>query len=232
MLALDDQQQAARDWFERLRDRICAEFEDDRARGRLRRPLHLHAVGAHRFVRRTRWRRSPRADGRQAVREGRGQRLHRRRRVQPGIRREHPRRGRGPALLRHRNQPRRAHGQPARPRRPHEHALPDHDQALVRRRRRPQSRDPLSGRHRRLPRPPARRLRRARPDLLSALFQMGRRIFPAPPPRRVARRRRHLLRLSRGSFRRAFRLHQRRRRGVPRHFPADRPQAHEHALHR
>src|SRR5215217_1868598 len=27
MLALDDQQQAARDWFETLRDRICAEFE-------------------------------------------------------------------------------------------------------------------------------------------------------------------------------------------------------------
>src|SRR6185503_12327121 len=27
MLALDDQQQAARDWFESLRTRICAEFE-------------------------------------------------------------------------------------------------------------------------------------------------------------------------------------------------------------
>src|SRR5206468_12574993 len=27
MLPLDDQQQAARDWFEALRDRICAEFE-------------------------------------------------------------------------------------------------------------------------------------------------------------------------------------------------------------
>src|SRR5206468_475570 len=27
MLALDDQQQAARDWFEALRDRICAVFE-------------------------------------------------------------------------------------------------------------------------------------------------------------------------------------------------------------
>ena len=27
MLALDDQQQAARDWFEALRTRICAEFE-------------------------------------------------------------------------------------------------------------------------------------------------------------------------------------------------------------
>ncbi len=28
MLELDDQQQAARDWFETLRDRICAEFEE------------------------------------------------------------------------------------------------------------------------------------------------------------------------------------------------------------
>jgi len=28
MLALDDQQQAARDWFESLRDRICAAFEE------------------------------------------------------------------------------------------------------------------------------------------------------------------------------------------------------------
>ena len=27
MLELDDQQQAARDWFESLRDRICSEFE-------------------------------------------------------------------------------------------------------------------------------------------------------------------------------------------------------------
>ena len=27
MIELDDQQQAAREWFEALRDRICAEFE-------------------------------------------------------------------------------------------------------------------------------------------------------------------------------------------------------------
>ena len=55
-----------------------------------------------------------------------------------GIRAEHPRRRGRPELLRHRDQPRRAHGQPARSRGPHEHPLPDHDQALVRRRRRPQ----------------------------------------------------------------------------------------------
>jgi coproporphyrinogen III oxidase len=28
MRPLDDQQQAARDWFESLRDRICAAFEE------------------------------------------------------------------------------------------------------------------------------------------------------------------------------------------------------------
>src|SRR4051795_5523774 len=28
MLSLDDQQQAARDWFESLRDRICSAFEE------------------------------------------------------------------------------------------------------------------------------------------------------------------------------------------------------------
>ena len=33
MIELDDQQQAARDWFESLRDRICAEFEAIEARG-------------------------------------------------------------------------------------------------------------------------------------------------------------------------------------------------------
>ena len=105
-------------------------------------------------------------------------------------------------------------------------------QALVRRRRRPQPGDPLRGGHRGLPRPPARRLRRPRPDFLSALFQMGRGIFLAPPPRRPARRRRHFLRPSRRPFRRPFRLHPRRRRGVPRHFPAAGPQADGHAVRR
>jgi coproporphyrinogen III oxidase len=38
--------------------------------------------------------------------------------------------------------------------------------------------------HRRLPRPPSRRLRCARPDLLPAIFQVGRRLFLPSPPRR------------------------------------------------
>ena len=63
--------------------------------------------------------------------------------VQPRIRADDPRRGRGPALLRDRHQPGRAYGQSARAGRPYEHALPVHAQALVRRRRRPQSADPL-----------------------------------------------------------------------------------------
>ena len=54
-----------------------------------------------------------------------------------------PRRRGGPELLRHRHQPGRAHGQPARARGAHEHALPDHHEALVRRRRGPQPADSL-----------------------------------------------------------------------------------------
>ena len=161
---LDDQQQAARDWFESLRDRICAAFEEiEREAG---------SDAAFHF---TPWDRTdpsgePGGGGvrgqmaGQGVREGRGQRLDRRRPVLARIREEHPgRRGR-PELLRDRNQPRRAHGQPARPRRPHEHPLPDHDEALVRRRRRPQ---PCHSRTKRTPRPstpacapPARRTTR------------------------------------------------------------------------
>ena len=37
MIELDDEQQAARDWFEALRDRICAEFEAIEREGRQRR---------------------------------------------------------------------------------------------------------------------------------------------------------------------------------------------------
>ena len=48
MLELDDQQQAARDWFESLRDRICAAFEEIEREAGSRRRLRLHAVGPHR----------------------------------------------------------------------------------------------------------------------------------------------------------------------------------------
>src|SRR5258708_9652775 len=61
---------------------------------------------------------------------------------------------------------------------------------------------------------------------------MGGRIFLAATSRRRPRRRRHLLRPPRGPFRRAFRLHARRRRGFPRYLPKDRPRADEHALQR
>ena len=56
--------------------------------------------------------------------------------------------------------------------------------------------------------------------------------FWLPHRKRRARRRRHFLRPAGRSFRRAFRLHPRRRRSVPRHFPEDRPPADGHAVHR
>ena len=61
-------------------------------------------------------------------------------------------------------------------------------------------------------------LRRPRPDALSALQGMVRRILLPAAPQRAARRRRHLLRLSRQRRSCArLRLHPRRRRGLPRH---------------
>ena len=72
-------------------------------------------------------------------------------------------------------------------------------------------------RHPRLPRRDARRLRRPPVRRLRALQGVVRRVFLPPAPRRDARRRRHLLRLSLvGRSGRGFRLHPRRRRGVPR----------------
>ena len=68
------------------------------------------------------------------------------------------------------------------------------------------------------------------PTFYPRFSQMGGGVFLHPPPRRRARRRRHLLRPSRRPFRRAFRLHPRRRRGVPRHLPEARPAADGHAV--
>ena len=48
MLDLDDQQQAARDWFEALRDRICAEFEAIEREAGSDARLRLHSVGPRR----------------------------------------------------------------------------------------------------------------------------------------------------------------------------------------
>ncbi len=86
MIELDDQQQAARDWFESLRDRICAEFE----------AIEAEAGSEARFAYMP-WDRedpdgSPGGGGVRGlmkgagVREGRGQRLDRRRALQPRIR--------------------------------------------------------------------------------------------------------------------------------------------------
>ena len=72
-------------------------------------------------------------------------------------------------------------------------------------------------RHPRLPRRDARRLRRPPGRRLRALQGLVRRVFLPQAPRRAARHRRHLLRLSLvGRSGRRFRLHPRRRRGLPR----------------
>ena len=106
-------------------------------------------------------------DARPRVREGRRPRLDRARRVRAGVPRPDPGLGRGPALLGRRHLAHRPSLEPARPDGAHEHPLRRHDEALVRRRRRPHARcstaaarqdDPDT---RRLPRRDARRLRRA-----------------------------------------------------------------------
>ena len=162
MLALDEQQQAARDWFESLRDRIGAAFEE----------IEREAGSDAAFVY-TPWDRTD-STGEPGGGGVRGQMIGEvfekvgvnvstvGGSFSPEFAKGIPGRGGRSAILRHRDQPRRAHGQPARPRRAHEHAFPDDDEALVRRRSRPQSGDPLRGRHRGFPRAAARRLRRAR----------------------------------------------------------------------
>ena len=125
MIELDDQQQAARTWFEALRDRICAAFEAIERGGGQRRALRLSGLGPARSGRAP-----PGGGGVRGVMKGKvfekvgvnvstvggrfsaefAKTIH-------GA-------GEDPTLLRHRDQPGRAHGQSARPRRPHEHALP------------------------------------------------------------------------------------------------------------
>ncbi len=185
MKPLDEQQQAARDWFEVASRPHLRGVRGDRARGRVR-------TQASNIMP---WDRTD-ASGEPGGGGVRGQMTGKvfekvgvnvstvGGQFSPEFAKQHPRRRRGPELLRHRHQPGRAHGEPARPRGPHEHALPDHDQALVRRRRGPQSGDSLRGGHRSLPRPPSRRVRGARPDLLSALLEVGGRIFLHSAPRR------------------------------------------------
>ena len=49
MIELDDQQQAARDWFESLRDRICAAFEAIEAEAGGERTLRISCPGTARI---------------------------------------------------------------------------------------------------------------------------------------------------------------------------------------
>ncbi|CAA9527437.1 MAG: Coproporphyrinogen III oxidase, aerobic, partial [uncultured Sphingomonas sp.] len=207
-------------------------IRSDRTGGGVGRRLHLHPLGAHGRVGRARRRRRARSADGSGVREGRGQRLHRRRPLLARVRAFHPRRRGGPALLCHRHQPGGAHGQSARARRPHEHPLLDDDPALVRRRRGPQSRDPLPGGHRRLSRGAQARLRPARPRALPPLRQVGGGLFLAAPPGRRAGRRRHLLRPAGGRVRRQFRLHPGGRGSLPGGVPAARAAPHGPAVRR
>ena len=127
MLPLDDQQQAARDWFEALRDRICAAFEaiereagSDAAfaftpwdRAETRPASRAAAACAGRWPARC-----SRRSG-STSRPSAGE-------FSPEFAKSIPGAEDDPQLLRHRHQPGRAHGQPARARGAHEHALPDH----------------------------------------------------------------------------------------------------------
>ena len=81
MLELDDQQQAARDWFESLRDRICAEFEAIEREAGSDASFAYTAWDRTDAERRAWRRRSSRSDDRQGLREGRSQCLDRGRRT-------------------------------------------------------------------------------------------------------------------------------------------------------
>ncbi|CAA9523516.1 MAG: Coproporphyrinogen III oxidase, aerobic, partial [uncultured Sphingomonadaceae bacterium] len=172
----------------------------DRARGGVGGRVRVYRVGPGRSRRRAGRRRGAWGDEGRGVREGRRQRVHGRRRVRAGFRGEHPRRGGRSALLRHRDQPRRAHGEPARARGAHEHALPVHHQALVRRRRGPEPADPVRGGHGDVPRGHGGGVRREPVRGLSAVQEVGGRLFLHPASRRPPRGRRHLLRPCRRRF--------------------------------
>ncbi len=165
------------------------------------RPLHAHALAAHRPFRRSRRRRRDVHDARARVRESRRALLDRLRRVRTGIPQGHSRRRRRPALLGLGHFADRASAQSARAGRTHEHPSCRHQQGLVRRRRRldagarPAAHANRS-RHARLPCRHASGLRRASERCaLREIQEVVRRLFPSQAPQRAARHRRHLLRL-------------------------------------
>ena len=143
MSVIEDRKTRARDWFEALRDDICAAFErlEDDAPGIAlsgrRRPLRAHALGPHRPHRQARRRRRDVDDARPAVREGRRALLDRAWRIRARIPRADSGRGRRSALLGLGHFADRAYAQSERAGGAHEHPLRRHHQSLVRRRRRP-----------------------------------------------------------------------------------------------
>ena len=183
MTPLDDQQQAARDWFESLRTRICAAFEAIEREAGSDAAFELHPVGPHR-----RPTASPGGGGVRGQMNGKvfekvgvnvstvGGRFSPEFAASiPGAEDDPSFFATGISLVAHMANP-------------HVPAVHMNCRFLTTTRRwfgggadlNPAI--PYAGRHRRLPRPAARRLRRARPDLLPALLQMGRGIFLAAAP--------------------------------------------------
>ncbi len=206
---LEARKARARQWFESLRDDICAAFEalEEDA------PASLYGDGAARFVR-TPWTRTdhggaPGGGGVMSMLKGR---LFEKVGVHvstvhgefaPGVPRPDSRRRDRSAVLGLRHLADRPSDQPQRAGGAHEHALRRHHQGVVRRRRRshPGARSqahPGGCRHRRLPCRHEGGLRRqCRGRHLREIQEVVRRVFLSQAPQRDARHRRHLLRLSR-----------------------------------
>ena len=198
-MTIPDRKSKAASWFAALRERICAAFEaveDDYA------GPDGASLPPGRFVRTRvaaagRRRRHDRADAWPGVREGRGQRLDRVRRVRAGIPRRDPRRGRRSAVLGERHLARRPYALAAGAGRAHEHPPHCHNQGLVRRRRRPDPDLPRSRGGRAIPRRPCRAPATATIRTATPASSWCDEYFYPAAPRRAARRRRDLFRLSR-----------------------------------